>query len=51
MVTGYIIAKDSNADAIKPLYRAPIILLDLPNLTKKVPAIEAIKQLPPIANG
>ena len=42
---------DRIADAINPLYKAPIILCELPNLTKKVPRIEATKQLPPIAIG
>ena len=39
------------AVAINPLYKAPIIFLLGPNLTKKVPAIEVRIQDPPIANG
>jgi UDP-N-acetylglucosamine 1-carboxyvinyltransferase len=35
----------------KPLYNAPITLLDFPSFTKKVPIILVIIHAPPIANG
>ena len=48
---GYNNINDTIAVTIKPLYRAPIIFLLFPNLTKKVPIIDAIIHPPPIANG
>ena len=48
---GYNNISEEIAVAIKPLYKAAIIFLLFPNLTKKVPTIDAIKQLPQIAIG
>ena len=39
------------AVAINPLYKAPIIFLLGPSLTKKVPAIDVTIHDPPIASG
>ena len=48
---GYKIIKDKIAVATKPLYRAAIIFLLFPNLTKKVPNIDVKMQTPPIVKG
>ena len=37
--------------AIRPLYSAPMIDWLAPSLTKKVPMIEVMMQMPPIASG
>ena len=45
------IIKDVMAVTTKPLYKAAMIFLDLPNLTKNVPIIDVNMQAPPIDNG
>ena len=50
-VTGYKIKRESNAVAIKPLYKAPIIFFFCPVLTNHVPAIDVRIHEPPIAKG
>ena len=37
--------------AIRPLYSAPMIDWLAPSLTKKVPMIEVMMQMPPMASG
>jgi len=36
---------------MKPLYMAPMILLEAPSLTKKVPITEVMMQAPPMTRG
>ena len=43
--------KDVTAETTKPLYKAFITFLLLPNLTKKVPSIDVKIQAPPIVKG
>ena len=45
------INKDVTAVTIKPLYKAAMMFLDFPNLTKNVPIIEVNIQAPPIDKG
>ena len=42
---------DNTAEAMKPLYSAPMMLVPPPRRTKKVPAIDATMQTPPMASG
>mgnify|MGYP001497246976 CR=1 FL=1 len=49
--TGHNIANEAKAETIKPLYKAPITFLLLPNFTKKVPIIDVKIQAPPIVKG
>ena len=43
--------RDNIAVAIKPLYKAPIMELLFPSLTKYVPIMDVITQAPHIAIG
>ena len=42
---------DETAETTKPLYKAFITFLPLPNFTKKVPKIDVNIQAPPIVKG
>ena len=42
---------EMTAEAIKPLYSAPMMLLEAPRRTKKMPAIEPTMQTAPISRG
>ena len=50
-VSTYKINNDVTAVTINPLYKAAIIFLDLPSLTKNVPMIDVNIQAPPIDKG
>ena len=42
---------ESTAEAMKPLYSAPMIDSLAPSRTKNVPMIEVMMQTPPMASG
>ena len=50
-VTYQMAPSESTAEAMKPLYSAPMIDLFLPSRTKNVPMIEVMMQAPPMASG